>query len=128
MAERVQHGRTGATLARFYNLRDLETKPTPAEALLIVRRRKGLNQMEMAKLLKVSMRRYTGWEYATRTHDCPEVAVLPLKNHEVCLLYRRRSKMSVKQVARELNCTPYWITLMERGQGNCSRLLEYWEC
>lgn len=113
------------------NLRELGDGPSKPEALLIYRRRIGASQEDAARQRGVSMRKYTGWEYGTRTDDCPDVRrrILPLTDAEVCFLYRRRSKMSVNALARDLGCTAYWVTRIERGRepSSVGTLLEYWE-
>lgn len=108
------------------NLRELE-EITPAERLLVWRRRHGLSQEALAQQWGVSMRTLLGWEYGTR-EAVPKLPVLPLGNGEVCFLYRRRAKVKLSKVASDIGVTAYWVTQMERGRANPQSLLEYWEC
>lgn len=111
-----------------HNLRELE-RITEREAMVIYRRRQGWSQTELARQLRVSMRTLTDWEYGRRG-DIPDwrQQVLPLVDHEVVFLYRRRSGQKVSDVARDLGVTPYWVSRMERGREPVHTLLGYWEC
>lgn len=112
------------------NLRELE-RLEPREAFTIWRRRNELTQAEAARQFGVSMRRMVGWENGSRDDGLPDLRkkILPLANYEVCFLYRRRAKMLVSELARELRVTPYWVTQLERGRATgIDALLEFWEC
>lgn len=112
-----------------YNLRELEAI-TPAETVVLYRRRMGLSQSKLAYRFQMSMWKLTAWENGTR--EAPDMSrfVLPLYHHEVCFLYRRRAKKTISEVARDMGCVPYWIKRLERGHEPryITNLLEYWEC
>lgn len=104
------------------------SKITKGELHLISRRRAKKSQSEMAKKLKVSYHFYRGVENDTELAILADVKkILPLTMGEVCLLYRRRAKKKLEDVAREMVRCPYWIRQMEQGKIDCTELLRYWE-
>ena len=105
-------------------LGDLE-RLTRAETLLIKRRRLSESQVAAAKRHAVSYTLYSKWERGLV--DSPKEKVLPLKDHERCLLYRRRASSTQADVAQDLRCCRYWLNQMERGEQPCDTLLWYWE-
>lgn len=101
-------------------------KPTKGESLLLHRRRKGLNQIEAAKEYGVPPNRYREWEADCRLDDQPLQRLGQLKPHEVCLLLRRRSGKTQREIAAALGCTRLWVIQMEGGKAPVERLREYW--
>lgn len=99
--------------------------PTPGERLLICRRRKNHGQVEEAAEYGVHPDLYREWE-ADRGGEIPRVLPGELKPHEVCLLLRRRAKMTQNQLARLMKCTRLWVIQMENGDAPVDRLTTYW--
>jgi len=95
------------------------------EALLVERRRRGLNQVRAAGEWEVHPDKYREWE-ADRRDDTPEVEVGELKPHEVCYLKRRRSGKTQREIAAALGLTRLWVIMMEDGKAPVDRLVEYW--
>jgi len=96
-----------------------------SETLLIKRRRLGEDQHSAAKRHGVSQSMYGKWE--RDEVDGPEVNILPLRAHERCLLYRRRSGDTQEDVAAQMGCCRYWLNLLEKGDVPCDKLLWFWE-
>ena len=108
----------------YSSLGDLE-RLTNAETLLLQRRRLNEGQMAAAKRHGVTHSMYGKWERGVV--DSPRVKISGLKDHERCLLYRRRSGMRQEDVADDLRCCRYWLNMIERGEAPCDNLLWYWE-
>lgn len=47
--------------------------------------------------------------------------------YEKCVIARRRKGLTQLQLARKLKCCKHWVTQMELGLVDCSRLVEYWD-
>ena len=105
---------------------EVKVTPTKGESLLIWRRRSGFDQIEAAREMSVNADLYREWENDKRTHDQPRKSLGVLKDHEVCLLLRRRNGMKQKQLAEELGVTRLWVIRMEAGEVPCDRLTRYW--
>ena len=100
---------------------------TPGERLVIVRRRDKKNQTERASEYGMTRQAYAAWE-ANIDVPIPVIPVVgPLAPHEVAFLYRRRSGLTRTEVAVGVGKSPHWVTLMERGEVDCSPLMGYWE-
>jgi transcriptional regulator with XRE-family HTH domain len=99
---------------------------TPAEKLLLERRRKNQTQREAAARHKVSYSRYGLWE-CNKITEVPKVIIKEVKPHERCLLYRRRANFTQARVAGEMKICRWWLNQMERGEIDCSDLIKYWE-
>lgn len=100
--------------------------PTKGESLFIWRRRKGLNQVDAAAEFNTSSDTYREWEAGRRTHDLPRQHLGQLKPHEVCVLMRRREKLTQLQLATAMGVTRLWINRMETGQVPLDRLRDHW--
>lgn len=98
---------------------------TRGERLLIARRSRGEGQKTAALRHGVKFSMYGKWE--RDTVKGPSVRVGPLKAHERCLLYRRRSGKYQFEVAADLGFCRFWVNKMERGDAPCDDLLWYWE-
>lgn len=102
-------------------------KTTKGESLFLWRRRQGLSQPEAAAQFKVSVDTYREWEADQRTKDQPrQLLGGALKPHEVCVIKRRREKLTQREVGRRMGCTRLWVHQMEAGQGPVERLREFW--
>lgn len=98
---------------------------TDSERLLIDRRRRGENQGQAARRLRITRFNYGRLERGIGA--IPKVKIGRLKSHETCLLYRRRAGWTQAQVAKELERCRWWINQMERGEAPCDELLWFWE-
>lgn len=103
-------------------------EPTPAEVLFTWRKRRGLNQAEMAAENGVSRVRWCRWET-----DKEEPAVkLPknftLTDQEKCVLLRRRSGLSQEEIGLKVGASRFWVNQMETAKGvSPEKLVEYWK-
>lgn len=121
LSERIERSGTHSVLKRPLENISYE------EQLLIHRRRKGLNQQNMAKLLGVSRKTYSKLERGENTERKPDApSVEPLKSHEQCLLIRKRCGWSQKRCADLAGISSYWFRLMELGQAGHEKLVDFW--
>ncbi len=98
---------------------------TPAERILIDRRRRKETQHEAAKRYAVCLTTYTQWERGEV--PCPHKPPLyQLRAHERCLIQRRRSQITQAEIADKLGRSRRWVTLMERGAVPSMELEEFW--
>lgn len=103
-------------------------KLSQGESLLIWRRREGWNQGKAAKYYNVSLFSYKLAEYSQSPNfKYKKVSLGELSAPEKCLIYRKRSKKTQKQVAKELGICRYWLRLQEQGVQPCNKLLAHWE-
>lgn len=99
------------------------------EKLVLWRRRLTLSRADAARALKV-----TPWQVAEAERNRAELGVdVPwtgdraLRDHERCIIYRRRAGVTQARVASDLGVTRVWVNRMERGSEKCCDLLWYWE-
>ena len=97
------------------------------ERLITDRRRRKETQTLAAKRHGTSEFIYGRWERDDDDDSISIRSVMPLRLHERCLLYRRRSGMSQGEVASQLGRSRWWLNQMERGLQPCKELLAYWE-
>lgn len=102
-----------------------KVSPTRGESLFIQRRRKDQTQVEAAADYNVSADTYREWE-ADRGENVPRAVLGQLKPHEMCVLMRRRAKLTQKQLAGKVGCTRLWVIQMENGEASPDRLVAYW--
>jgi DNA-binding XRE family transcriptional regulator len=105
-----------------------DTKLTPAEQMVITRRRFGLSQQCMADALNTSLYRIQQVE----SGNCAPPSDFkpdsdPLSGAERAFIMRRRSGKTQSFVAKDLGICRYWVNLMELGKKPCDELLWYWE-
>lgn len=100
--------------------------PTKGESLFLARRRAGINQIDAAARHGVHPDVYREWEADKRTKDQPWKRLGALKINEVCVLLRRRAKMTQRQLAVTMGCTRLWVIQMENGEAPADRLREHW--
>lgn len=96
----------------------------PHERLLIARRRDGVSQADAATAFGMS-----AWEYRLAEagrRPVPRIKLGRLAPHEACFLMRRRAGMQRKFLAAKLRVSPFWLTQMERGKVNATRLIDHW--
>lgn len=102
-----------------------QVTPTHGESLLLDRRRKNHTQVEAAVAHQVSVDVYRDWE-ADHGGDIPRMQLGQLKPHEICLILRRRAKLTQKQLAAKLGVTRLWVIQMENGEVATERLTSFW--
>lgn len=107
-------------------------KYTRGERFLLHRRRSGWTQGKYAKLFNCRTYLYgmvERDEFDGKT--LPGELKLPklgrVQTHEKCLIYRRRTGVPQKQVAKDLRRSRAWVNAMERGKVPCDDLIWYWE-
>jgi len=103
-------------------------KLTAGETLLVMKKRKGFTQKQMAAMFKVSLTTYGRWErdlVANAELECLKWGAL--EANERCMLYRRRAGYTQERVAKELKCCRWRLNLMEQGLVPCDDLVWYWE-
>lgn len=104
---------------------------TTGEKLFLRRRRDGLSQKAQAERLGLSLTGYGLLELdkdeAPKLADdrVPNVGVI--KDHERCVIWRRRVGKKQSEVAVELDCCRMLVNQMEQGLKPCADLLQYWE-
>lgn len=103
----------------------VKLKPSLGELLFLWRRRKNLTQREAARRLKVSVDTYREWE-ADQRDGQPKKLLKDLTTAETCVLRRRRSGLTQKEVAAELGLTRVWVNRMEKGLADPEALKAYW--
>lgn len=101
------------------------TDLTPAERLIIARRRDGMTQDDYAAWWGVERDRYKRWESGRYEPDAI-VLIGQLEAHEECFLLRRRGKITRRDLADDLGVSLTWLTLMERGRVPVDRLFTHW--
>lgn len=104
----------------------------PKEILYLYRKRNRLRQVDAAKDFGISPKIYRGWESGRRVPP-DEVLVTAresisktLYTKEEFVILRRRAGLSQKDLAQKLKCSRPWLSLMENGQFNPTRLIKYW--
>lgn len=98
---------------------------TAGETWLIWRRRKGWTQKETADILGYDHESYGEMErYALVHENVPNIS--ELQDHEKCLIYRRRLKLTIQECADKFGISRYWFNRMELGKANSQTLVECW--
>lgn len=87
----------------------------------------GWNQTQAANYFKVSLFKFKLAEYDKAPDFKYKKLKFTLRPEEKCLLYRKRSKKSQSQIAKELDIGRYWLRLQETGIVSPEKLLQYWE-
>lgn len=97
------------------------------EKLLLWRRRKNWGQVKAAAHFDVAVFVYKQTEYG-RMHGFkpPRINLGPLRKHEKCFIYRKRSGKTQKEIARQVGCSVYWLRLQELGKVPAPMLIAYW--
>ena len=100
---------------------------TRSERLFVERRRLGESQEEAAWRLGISLSLYERIERGKIS--CPDdftTRLGSIARYEKCVIFRRRIRMTQKDVARSLGCSVRWVQLMECGEQPCQQLREFW--
>ena len=107
--------------------RNVRLRLTTGERLLLHRRRAGRTQAQEAARFNVSRAVYGRWESdicaCTAPVSIAEVAE-PMM-YELCLIRRRRSKMTQEELADRIGYCDFTIRKMEKGLVPCDPLMEH---
>lgn len=98
---------------------------TPAERLVIFRRRARWTQADMADLLAASRNRYEQWERGQRD-GVPHVRLEPLELFEWCYIHRRRKGWTLAEIEERSDFKGKWVHRVERGETDCQPLAQWW--
>ncbi len=101
-------------------------KLTKGEALEVVRRRRRMTQDEMADTLGVTVHRYRRWEHDRGLRSAPRLDPGDLDPPEWCFVARRRSKLTMLEVAMLTGFPVGWLQRAERGEVFCVDKLVHW--
>lgn len=100
---------------------------TPAEILIVWRRRKQWNQKKAAEHYGISHFNYAVAECGKiRKVKLKIPNISPLHDHEKCFILRKRTGKTQEEIAANLGCGKYWLRLQEVGKVSCKKLLTYW--
>lgn len=101
---------------------------TWSERLVLLRRRLGLNQTDMARRVGVPLARLKLLEHSAAPQELELDMRLAgtLEPYEQCFIARRRAGRSQAEVAGALGCCRYWLNRMERGEVPCHELTDHW--
>lgn len=113
-------------IGKRHTMCDLDTSGlktlTTGEALVLHRRRLDESQTQAAARLGVGRKLYALWEIEAKTFPGSAPDIDKVASHEIAFIRRRRAGMSrADMTADGLNRT--WVTAMERGDMDCSPLL-----
>lgn len=113
-------------------LRDL----TKGERALIYRRREGMSQRQAAAHHGMTLYSYRQWENDTpldaeaagyhQERLWPKLSLHRLEPWEACFILRRRSGISLEELAKTIGVSRWWLCKMEYGRENANRLIEHW--
>ncbi len=102
-------------------------KVTLNEILFIFRCRLKINQKTMAILLGLNRTLLSNMELGDLATRLPEeFKEIELADVEKCILLRRRAKLTHTQLSGKMGISRTWLCLMEVGNKNPARLIEYW--
>ncbi len=97
---------------------------TPSEKLLLLRRRQGLTQAQMARKYRQKTSAYTAEERGAFKNDI-NLAQPPTVG-ERSLIRRRRARMTQSRVARSMGVSRVWLLLMEHDRVPNEALEKFW--
>lgn len=102
------------------------------ERLFLIRKRSGETMAAASDAFDVSLNLYRKWERDEAVPD-PEHGVTKaflslgrLTKEERYLVQRRRSGLTMREIASHLGCCPWWVRRMELGEADDGPLAEYW--
>lgn len=100
---------------------------TTGEALVLHRRRLDESQTEAAARLGVGRKIYALWEVEVKEFPGVAPTFETVAAHEIAFILRRRANKSRADMVAAVGLNRTWITAMERGDMDCSPLLNYWK-
>lgn len=98
---------------------------SPAERILIDRRRRGETQAQAARRMRLSKNAFRDLEIGEAKPDRP-VSVGRLTDYEQCLILRRRHGLTMQEVADDAGISRWSVVQIEGGSASAARLVEYW--
>lgn len=106
---------------------NIDATLSPGEKLLIWRKRMGYSQMEAASYFDVFYFVYKMAEYGV-AKDFPYKKIkITLRPHEKCLILRKRMGKTQREIAEDFGICREWMIQQERGEVDCTKLLEWLE-
>ena len=100
-------------------------KLTLGEALLLKRLRSGLTQEQMAAKLREDYDTYRARERGELEQGHrPQLG--PVHVREACMVQRKRSKKTQKEIAKQIGVSRVWVHRMERGLAPVRALADFW--
>lgn len=97
------------------------------EILYILRHRLRFSQDQMSFLIGRNRTALSKMERGVwETHLPIEFLDIELTDVEICVLLRRRKQLNHTQLADIMEVTRTWVSHMETGGSNPTRLIEYW--
>lgn len=103
---------------------------TFGETLLIHRRRAGISQKGMGVKYDISRHMYGKRErddHAVMDMIEDHLEFEQLSDPEKCVIYRKREKLTQREVSVLLGISRFWLNQKEQGHADCSDLLKFWE-
>lgn len=103
-------------------------KLKPHERLAIERRRRDESQTEAAKRYGVTLYEYRQWELGNgKLPARAGASVRRIEPFEECFIQRTRMQgLSAGMLAKDVGCSRWWLTQMERGQQQPEALVAFW--
>lgn len=98
------------------------TELTKGERLTILRRRSGKTQAQAARGAGLSLNAYRDREAS----EDPDGRPLRLSDAEFCYISRRRSGLTLDELAPKVELSKWWICQIEKGRAPAGTLLGYW--
>ena len=99
---------------------------TPGEKLFLSRKRDGLSMADAAASHGVGLPTYRKWEKDEAEPEAKAPALGKLTMTDQFIVLRRRSGMTMKAIADDVGCCPWWLRQMELGDAPNQKLQEYW--
>jgi len=101
---------------------------TPGERLLLHRRRHHWTIRKAARHWRVPVSRYVRWEHdEVYSSDQPSPELGRLDLHEQAFVCRRRAGVTRAELADQLGLSMRWVTMMERGRVDATKLATHWD-
>ena len=97
---------------------------TEGELLFLTRHRNRMSLRRWTERQGINLKKYIQSE---RNQTRSRLLLSDWIAYQRCVIYRRRSKMTQDQVAKELGVSRGWVNSMERGRAPCETLVWYWE-
>lgn len=102
-------------------------KPTPAELLLLSRRRRRETIAGAAERHGVTIYRYRAWERGDELDGLPRgLAKVVPEEFEAAYILRRRAGLTIAELADEVGLSAWWLTQIERGEAPAASVVAFW--
>lgn len=104
------------------------TQLTKGERIFIWRRRKKLNQKQAGEELGLKRHEIFRIEKGLKVRcGIPVQPLGNLKPLEICVLKRRRAKMTQTELGKKIGCSRWWVNQMELGLEDSGKLVKFWK-